>query len=322
MPREAMGPGGPIPPGGRLPPREPGYQPPPSQGQHHGGGAGRHAGGPGYAAPGGRRPGVQGHAGPAGPAEAADQFDGGYAYVIRPSDNPVRPAAPTRPPSFGRSADPARPADPVRSPEPDVYVYRDIEDQPDDPAAAAPAPDEHDASYWYDLPGTAAQGDATPRLPQETRGPFEPLVSSADLPGTTPRFSASLDDAEPDAPEAASSRQVPGAAGDEGLQDTAHAHARKLEQIKDLYLTAEAIGEANADKHFDHLLARQRELIGEYFKQSSAAKPAAGPADQAGAEPAGAAGQEAGDPGNAAPAGGAAGTAEGARVTADQPRAW
>jgi len=236
-----------------------------------------------------------------------------------------------------------------------VYVYRDIEDQPDDPAAAAPAPDEHDASYWYDLPGTAAQGDATPRLPQETRGPFEPLVSSADLPGTTPRFSASLDDAEPDAPEAASSRQVPGAAGDEGLQDTAHAHARKLEQIKDLYLTAEAIGEANVDKHFDHLLARQRELIGEYFKQSSAAKPAAGPADQAGAEPAGpadqagaepagpadqagaepagpadqagaepagAAGQEAGDPGNAAPAGGAAGTAEGARVTADQPRAW
>ncbi len=153
-----------------------------------------------------------------------------------------------------------------------MYVYRDIEGQPDDPAAVASAPDEHDASYWYDLPGTAARGDTTPGVPQETRGPFEPLVSSAVPPGTTPRFSAS--------------------------------------------------GEANVDKHFDHLLAQQRELISEYFKQSSAAKPAVGPADQAAAEPVSAAGQEPGHPGNAAPAGGPAGTAEGARVTADQPRAW
>ncbi|MGH3150043.1 MAG: hypothetical protein ACRDOB_04840, partial [Streptosporangiaceae bacterium] len=44
--------------------------------------------------------------------------------------------------------------------------------------------------------------------------------------------------------------------------------------IKDLYLTAEAIGEHNVDKHFDHLLAQQRELISEYFRQSPAAQPA------------------------------------------------
>jgi len=244
-----------------------------------------------------------------------------------------------RPPNLGRPADPARPgdparpsksagpADPARSAASDVYVYRDTGGQPDGPAAAAPGPDEHDASYWYDLPGTSAGGNATPRVPQETRGPFEPLVSSGDPLGTTPRFSAGLDDAEPAAPEAAHPQETQPSA-DDGLQDTEHAHASKLEQIKDLYLTAEAIGEANVDKHFDQLLAQQRELISEYFKQSSAARPAAGaadqagPADQAGAEPADVAGREPGDPGEAASAGGPAGAPENAGVTADQPRTW
>jgi hypothetical protein len=203
-----------------------------------------------------------------------------------------------------------------------VYVYRDTGDQPDDPAAAVRGPDERDAAYWYDLPGTGTGGDNTPRVLQETRGPFEPLVSSADPPGTTPRFSASLDAAGPAAADAADSHEPPGAAAGDGPEDTAHAHARKLEQIKDLYLTAEAIGEANVDKHFDHLLAQQRELIGEYFKQSNAARPAVGAAGQAGAEPVGAAGHEPGDPADASAAGGSAGAAEDARVTADQPRLW
>jgi hypothetical protein len=202
-----------------------------------------------------------------------------------------------------------------------VYVYRDTGSQPDDPAAAA-GPGERDAAYWYDLPGTGGGGDTTPRVPQETRGPFEPLLSSADPPAATPRFSASLDNAEPAAPEAAHSDEAPGPTANDGQEDTAYAHARKLEQIKDLYLTAEAIGESNVDKHFDQLLAQQRELIGEYFKQSSAGRPAAGPADQAGTEPAGAAGQEPGHPGDAAPAGGPAGAPEGTRVAADQPRIW
>ncbi len=206
-----------------------------------------------------------------------------------------------------------------------MYVYRDTGGQPDDPAPATPGPDEHDAAYWYDLPGTGVGEDTTPRVPQETRGPFEPLVSSADPPGTTPRFSASLDDAEPAAPDAAHSDEAPGAAPDgqgDGQEDTAYAHARKLEQIKDLYLTAEAIGEANVDKHFDHLLAQQRELISEYFKQSNATRPPGGPADQAGAEPADAAGQAGTEPGDAT--GPASGTSvpEGARVAADQPRVW
>ena len=58
--------------------------------------------------------------------------------------------------------------------------------------------------------------------------------------------------------------------------ESAYDRARKLEQIKDLYLTAEAIGEANVDKHFDQLLAQQRELISDYFRQPGPAGSAAG----------------------------------------------
>jgi hypothetical protein len=42
----------------------------------------------------------------------------------------------------------------------------------------------------------------------------------------------------------------------------------KLDQIKDLYLTAEAIGEDALDKHFDQVSQRQRELIREFFDRS------------------------------------------------------
>ncbi len=73
---------------------------------------------------------------------------------------------------------------------------------------------------------------------------------------------------------------APETAGSNELEDSAAARARKLEQIKDFYLTAEAIGEQNVDKHFDQLLAQQRELISEYFKQPNAAQPnAAQPED-------------------------------------------
>ena len=205
------------------------------------------------------------------------------------------PADSARPADPGRPQGSARPATPDDEVPGDVYVYRDTGGQPDDHVAAAAGPDENDAAYWYDLPGTGSAGTGpgggAPQVPRETRGPFEPLVSSAG----------------PATPDAAHPGEAPGAAGD-GLQDTAH--ARKLEQIKDLYLTAEAIGEMNVDKHFDHLLAQQRELISEYFKQSGAARPAAQAREQADTEP--------GDPGEAGPAG----APDSARVAADQRRAW
>lgn len=42
----------------------------------------------------------------------------------------------------------------------------------------------------------------------------------------------------------------------------------KIEQIKDLYLTAEAIGEDALNRHFDELRQRQRSLISEFFENA------------------------------------------------------
>ncbi len=52
------------------------------------------------------------------------------------------------------------------------------------------------------------------------------------------------------------------------LRPIPDAAAAKLDQIKDLYLTAEAIGEDALDKHFDQVSQRQRELIREFFDRS------------------------------------------------------
>jgi hypothetical protein len=183
-----------------------------------------------------------------------------------------------------------------------VYVYRDTGDQPGGPAATGQGPGGDDAAYWYDLPGSAAGPGAPPQSGEEARGPFEPLVSSV--------------------PDTAHADQAPGdsAAGD-APAESAYDRARKLEQIKDLYLTAEAIGEANVDKHFDQLLAQQRELISDYFRQPGPAGSAAGaqPAGQAGSadqpEPGPRARQDPGPGGPATPP-------EGVGVAADQPRAW
>ena len=191
-----------------------------------------------------------------------------------------------------------------------MFVYRDTSAPPDQPAAARPAREltEHDAAYWYDL----LAEDATPRH-EEARGPFEPLVSSNDpdpahgQPAATFGQQPALADAAPD----------------QGPDDAARVRARKLEQLKDLYLTAEAIGEHNVDKHFDQLLAQQRELISEYFRQPTGATPNAAETAQSGASPSGA------SPSGASPAvpgsreGQAADDTEpGAGVAAEQPGAW
>jgi hypothetical protein len=44
--------------------------------------------------------------------------------------------------------------------------------------------------------------------------------------------------------------------------------AAKLDQIKDLYLTAEAIGEDALDRHFDQVSQRQHDLIKQFFQRS------------------------------------------------------
>jgi hypothetical protein len=169
-------------------------------------------------------------------------------------------------PGFGNPASPGTAASggyAAGGEQADVFVYRDTGEPEEQPAPrpgaqANPAPpvasaaevDEREAAYWY---GIVEPEQPEPK--QETRGPFEPLVSSSSLrsdtaPAEASNARAALDD-------------VPEEAVDPHVEKS-----EKLERIKDLYLTAEAIGEENVDKHFDLLLAQQRELISQYFKQS------------------------------------------------------
>jgi hypothetical protein len=201
------------------------------------------------------QPGPSGPAGPPPSHEPADDypvFDGGYAPVIRPSDYAEPPAGADQDAYRGRAASPP-PADD------DVYIYRD--DSEPEPAPAAPPRSADDPGYWYDV----LSGEPAPEH-REIRGPFEPLVSSS---GQNRAARPSPDGAAP--PEAGTEQQPP-----QGAPAAAPAEReRKLDQLKDLYLTAGAIGEPNLDQHFDELMAQQRQLISDYFGQPGAPGPAA-----------------------------------------------
>jgi hypothetical protein len=194
-----------------------------------------------------------------------------------------------------------------------VFVYRDVSDPAPTPSARHAAAD--DTAYWYDL---LAEDPGPER--EEVRGPFEPLLPSAGTPGTPGAADGSAGSEQAQGP--------PEEGPDERREAPEQARARKLEQLKDLYLTAEAIGEHNVDKHFDQLLAQQRELISEYFRQSPAAAQPGTPqpgTPQPGTPQSGVTSQEAGaEPGHRPPgASGGPGTPpEGASVRAEPPRAW
>lgn len=191
-------------------------------------------------------------------------------------------------------------------------MYRDVSEPTPTSSPRRLAAD--DAAYWYDL----LAEDAAPQH-EQARGPFEPLLPSSTPTGTVGQQ-----------PSAEPEQRSPGGAGSDPQEAPEQARARKLEQLKDLYLTAEAIGEQNVDKHFDQLLAQQRELISDYFGQSAAAEPGvAGPRDGQVAERDGQAAERDGqaaatgaahpDPGAV---GGQPGPPEGAGVRAEPPRAW
>jgi hypothetical protein len=177
----------------------------------------------------------------------------------------------------------------------DVYVYRDVGDPAPKPSARHAAAD--DAAYWYDL----LAEDPVPQ-PEEGRGPFEPLLSSSGTAGAPPGAAGQ----QPGTDRAQPPR-------DEHLELPEQARARKLEQLKDLYLTAEAIGEQNVDKHFDQLLAQQRELISEYFRQSAAAQPGGTGARDSQAAETEPQHQQTGGPGT---------PPDGVSVRTEPPRAW
>jgi hypothetical protein len=130
-----------------------------------------------------------------------------------------------------------------------MFVYRDNGEEEDYPTPAPVSAADEEAAYWY-----GPLEPAEPEPAEEARGPFEPLISSSDPPRDHDNLHGYVTVPEVPEPEEAPSDM----------------HAQKLEQIKDFYLTAEAIGEENVDKHFDQLLAQQRDLISEYFKQAGA----------------------------------------------------
>jgi hypothetical protein len=99
------------------------------------------------------------------------------------------------------------------------------------------------------------------------RGPFEPArPASASNSAESARPGSPSNSAEPGRPVSVTGSVEP--PDFEPPRELPAAATAKLDQIKDLYLTAEAIGEDALDQHFDKVSARQRELIREFFERT------------------------------------------------------
>jgi hypothetical protein len=175
---------------------------------------------------------------------------------------------------------------------------------PDDPAYGPPGPD------WYrrrDEEQAARAGDAQPAAAASeataTRGPFEPLSpderQKAGYAVYQPADAGpAFDEPEEGAEGLAGGTEADASDGDAialeremselldfGVSDDPEDDA--LGRIVHLYEAAENVGEAGVDSHFDQLLARQRQLISDFFEESGAIGPAGagsatGPAPGAG----------------------------------------
>jgi hypothetical protein len=245
-------------------------------------------------------PGTDGYEGPAGSGEPLN--GGSYAYVIRqgeefgpgasrddrqwrPAHRPPQKQGPPRgqgplqeerslqversPQEYSPRAEAPRP-EPLAGSDPSTFVYRDVggADEPDEPETAQPyGPD--DPAYgppspdWYARGARDDEEEARQQAAAEdlryVRGPFEPLPHT----GATASQAASYQGI---------TYEQPGDDNDDsGDNDLGAPGDKALEQIKDLYMTAEAIGVENLDRHFQQLLERQRQLISEYFKEADAA---------------------------------------------------
>jgi hypothetical protein len=93
---------------------------------------------------------------------------------------------------------------------------------------------------------------------QRVRGPFEPPAKSDPVENGAPPPAG--------APEPRPAHPGAGTIMSQATRASVWSPATaKMDQIKDLYLTAEAIGEDALDKHFEQVSDRQRQLIREYF---------------------------------------------------------
>ncbi|HEY0717212.1 MAG TPA: hypothetical protein VGD68_06310, partial [Streptosporangiaceae bacterium] len=252
---------------------------------HDAGGYGRPGGDDGYGDPGPYRP-APGYAGP--PRDGGDRYGddddgGGYGDVGDDSGDPgydggYVPAgdrdgyagragpggypAGTAPPAY---RDPGEPPVYTAPAEPLPAEPLPAEPLPAEPAELAPAEPPAPAASALD-PAYDAAAEPDPYLAPDNcdtgartepfRGPFEPHRGQPRLSDFVPTRS------EPDPAEPDRSHQ-PGR-GDASLGAT----QEKLDKIRDLYLTVEAIGDDNVGKHFDELMTRQRELISDYFRET------------------------------------------------------
>jgi len=121
----------------------------------------------------------------------------------------------------------------------------------DDDAVTSPLP--------VILPGAASL--PRPTVVETPRGPFEPARPSE--PSAPP---ASVTGSLGPPPAALAAPAVPPPLPEP--PSIPQAAVAKLDQLKDLYLTAEAIGEDALEKHFDQVSQRQQELIREFFERS------------------------------------------------------
>lgn len=135
------------------------------------------------------------------------------------------------------------------------------------PPASGTSPDDQPPVSLVDTGyGEAGPDDDTTPIPVILHGSHTGGQEPADRPPSPAAASARLR-----GPFEPASRTDPavggGPAGQPGSESTSAPAFSTLEQIKDLYLTAEAIGETALDKHFELVSDRQRKLIREYFDQ-------------------------------------------------------
>jgi hypothetical protein len=143
---------------------------------------------------------------------------------------------------------------------------------PADPGQAGPplpAERDEDSEPTSPLPVILPGATELPRpAPVEApRGFFEAARPASDIPGGRPGSGTGVVVPPLAAPTLASELPAPDkpARRERVMPEAASA---KLEQLKDLYLTAEAIGEDALDKHFEQVSERQRQLIREFFERS------------------------------------------------------
>jgi hypothetical protein len=187
-----------------------------------------------------------------------------------PPPTAPQPLAPASDAPHGqrRLAEPPRPPARVPEPEPEptASVYRDTDEAaeeapaedygPDDPAYGPPDPS------WYERRKREREAErereeeeflaeAAGETASSSRGAFEPLSNRS---GSGPAEPTGLD------------LLLNADDGTDNDQDP-------LDRVKDMYLAAEAVSDADLDRRFEELLERQRKLISAYFTRFRPAMP-------------------------------------------------